>query len=176
MNLVLIGYRASGKSTVGKQLAARMGREFVDTDDLLEKRHGALIRDIVQFHGWDYFRAMEREIINGVSNQDHLVIAPGGGAILDPENIPALKKNGFIVWLKADVQTLYKRMEKDCRTNDRRPSLTGKGTFDELEEVTASRYPIYEKVSEAQIDTSALSPEEVVETIFSIFQERMGRI
>ncbi len=176
MNLVLIGYRGSGKTTVGKRLAARMGKEFVDTDDLLEKQHGALISDIVKFHGWDYFRAMEREIIEGISNQDHLVIAPGGGALLDPENILALKRNGFIIWLKADGHTIRKRMEKDCRTGDRRPSLTGKGIFDELEEVMAFRYPIYEKVSEAQIDTSALSPEEVVETIFSIFHERMGRI
>ena len=128
MNIVFIGYRGSGKSTVGRRLAARMRRRFVDTDDLIESKEGQ-IRDIVKSHGWDYFRAVEKRIIEEISKEDKLVIALGGGAVLDIDNVRVLKKNGFIIWLKADQQTLLKRIDEDPETNTRRPTLTGRWTL-----------------------------------------------
>ena len=92
MNLVLIGYRAAGKTTVGRRLSASLGRVFVDTDDLIEERQGTQIGEIVRFHGWDYFRAIEKKIVSNVSNHDNLVIAAGGGAVLENENVKALKE------------------------------------------------------------------------------------
>jgi shikimate kinase len=167
MNLVLIGYRCAGKTTVGSQLAAYLRRQFVDTDILLEERHG-VIRDIVETHGWDYFRILEKGIIKEISTQDNLVIAPGGGFVLDADNVMALKKNGFIIWLKADSQSVYERMLGDARTALQRPSLTGKGTVAELEEVMTSRAPLYEKAAEIHVETSAIEATTVVEGVLSI--------
>jgi shikimate kinase len=172
MNIILIGYRGSGKSTVGRRLAARMERRFVDTDDLIESKEGQ-IRDIVKSHGWDYFRALEKRIIEEISKEDNLVIALGGGAVLDLDNLEVLKRNGFIIWLKADQQILLKRMDEDPGTNTRRPTLTGKGTTEELEEMISLREPFYERTSQIQIDTSELDVEAVIEQVLVIFDEKL---
>jgi shikimate kinase len=175
MNIILIGYRCAGKTVVGKGLASRMQRQFVDTDDLIESEEGQ-ISDIVQSHGWDYFRAFEKRRIGEVSKEDNLVIALGGGAVLDPVNIANLEKNGFIIWLRANPEVLRRRMDQDPRTIASRPTLTGKGTIKELEEMIAQRDPLYGEASKIQFDTSALDVEAVVESILAVLQERMGRI
>jgi shikimate kinase len=175
MNIVLIGYRCAGKTVVGKALASRMERRFVDTDDLIESEKGQ-ISDIVRSHGWDYFRVLEKKLIKKVSKEDNLVIALGGGAVLDPDNIVNLEKNGLIIWLKADREALRKRMEQDPRTFASRPTLTGKGAIEELEEMIAHRDPFYDKASKIQFDTSVLDVEAAVEGILTVLQERMGRI
>jgi shikimate kinase len=176
MNLVLIGYRGSGKSAVGLKLASRLKRKFVDVDDLIEEGQGVPITDIVKSRGWGYFRKLERGVIEEISKGDHLIIAPGGGAVLDPDNVNALRRNGLILWLKADKETLLKRLDQDPGTKKRRPTLTGKGTSAELKEVLSLREPIYEKVSDIQIDTSALDVGAVVESILSVVKDKMGRI
>lgn len=168
MNLVLIGYRAAGKTTVGRRLSVSLRKVFVDTDDLIEEHQGTHIGEIVKFHGWDYFRAIERKVISEISNYDDLIIAAGGGAVLEPDNVKALKRNGFIIWLRADVQVLLQRMAKDCRTATGRPSLTGKGALEEIKEVLALREGFYQNASEAQVETSALHVEGVVEAVLSI--------
>ncbi|MBM4323760.1 MAG: shikimate kinase [Deltaproteobacteria bacterium] len=169
MNLVLIGCRAAGKTTVGRRLSASLRKAFVDTDDLIEERQGIPIGDIVKIHGWDYFRTIERKIISEISNEDDLIIAAGGGAVLDPENVQALKRNGVIIWLKADTQTLLQRMANDPRTITGRPSLTGKGTLKEFEEVLIQREPLYEMASDVQVNTSQLDMDGVVSEILSVF-------
>jgi len=175
MNIVLIGYRGSGKSTVGRRLAARLKLKFVDIDDLIEERQGVPISDIVKSHGWGHFRKLERNTIEEIARGDDLIIAPGGGAVLDTDNVTALRKNGLIIWLKAEKQSLLKRMNQDPGTGTRRPTLTGKGTSDELKEVMSLREPIYEQVSEIQIDTSLLDVETVVEHVSAIVDERTKR-
>ena len=175
MNIVLIGYRGSGKSTVGSRLASRMKRRFVDTDDLIESKEGQ-ISDIVKSHGWDYFRAVEKRMIEEISREDNLVIALGGGAVLDPDNVVNLEGNGLIIWLKADREVLRKRMEQDPRTFASRPTLTGKGAVEELDEMIAYRNPFYDKAAKIQFDTSALDVEAVVENILTVLKEKMGRI
>jgi shikimate kinase len=173
MNLVLVGYRASGKTTVGRRLSASLQKAFVDTDDLIEERQGIPIGEIVKIHGWDYFRAIERKVISEISDHDDLIIAAGGGAVLEAENVKALKRNGFIIWLKADIQILLQRMAKDPRTATGRPSLTGKGSLEELKEVLAQRENFYKQASEAQVETSLLDVDGVVNNVLSIFQERV---
>ena len=172
MNLVLIGYRCVGKTVVGRRLAERLQRRFVDTDDLLEERLGIPINDIVKSHGWEKFRAMEKKIIEEISDRDQLVIAPGGGAVLEPDNVAALKRKGLIIWLKADQETILRRMERDSRTLARRPTLTGKGVLEELEEVMACRQPIYQKAAEVELDTSNLDVETVAERILTLMKEK----
>jgi len=171
MNIVLIGVRGSGKSAVGSRLAARLKMRFVDTDDLIESKEGN-ISDIVKSNGWDYFRRLEKSVIEEISKGNNLIIAPGGGAVLDTDNIKALKRNGFVIWLKADQQTLLRRIQKDQGSSTRRPTLTGKGTLEEIEETISQREPFYEKASETQIDTSKLDVETVVDRILTIFKEK----
>jgi len=173
MNIILIGYRGSGKSTVGSKLAARLKRRFVDTDDLIEERQGVPISDLVKFHGWDRFRKIERAIIEEISKGNHLIIAPGGGAVLDEDNVKALRQNGFIIWLKADQQALLKRIQKDRASRTRRPTLTGKGTLKEIEETISQREPFYERASEMQIDTSMSAADEVVESLLAILKKKV---
>jgi len=174
MNIVLIGYRCAGKTTVGSQLAAHLRWRFIDTDDLLRERHGT-IKEIVTTHGWPYFRTLEKRIIEEISNQDGLVIAPGGGFVLDIDNVNSLKKNGFIVWLKADLKVLHARMMNDPRTPIQRPSLMGKGVLEEIEEVMTFRAPFYEMASEVQLDTSIMDVEAVTKKVLSILEERKRR-
>jgi shikimate kinase len=173
MNIVLIGYRGSGKSTVGERLASRTERRFVDTDDLIESKEGQ-ISDIVKSHGWNYFRAIEKKMIEGISKEDNLVIALGGGAVLDSDNIANVERNGLIIWLKADREVLRKRMNEDPRTPASRPPLSEKGTMEELEEIMDFRNPFYEKTTTIQLDTSTLNVEEVVENILVAFKEKTG--
>jgi shikimate kinase len=172
MNIVLIGYRGAGKSAVGRMLAARTGGKFVDADDLVEKQCGASIRDIVQSKGWQHFRDLERGIIEEICREDQLIIAPGGGAVLDPANVRSWKKNGLVIWLQADGEVLEKRMNQDPRTPAGRPTLTGKGAMEEFQEVLAARIPYYAQAADVQVDTSALSLEDVVARVWSIVQER----
>jgi len=172
MNIILIGYRGSGKSKVGRELASRMGRKFVDTDDLIESQEGK-ISDIVKSHGWDYFRAIEKKMIEEISMEDNLVIALGGGAVLVADNVVNLNRNGLMVWLKADPEVLRKRVKEDDRTPVSRPTLTGKGTIEEMEETMAYRDTFYEKAAEIQFDTSSLDVEAVVEKLMTMLKEAM---
>ncbi len=176
MNLVLIGYRAAGKTTVGRRLSSYSRRAFVDSDDMIEKNQGTAIKDIVRCHGWDYFRAIEREVISEVSNYDNLIISVGGGVVINQENVKVLKRNGLIIWLKADVEVLLERMNRDIRSNIERPSLTGKGTFKEFKEVLIQREPLYERASEVQVDTSLLDVDGVANQVLSIFEERLVKV
>jgi shikimate kinase len=173
MNIVLIGYRGAGKSIVGKQLANRLGMKFVDTDSHIEERHQKRISDIVVSQGWDYFRNLEKRLIQEISIQDNLVIAPGGGVVLDANNIISLRKKGFIIWLKAEPEVLLKRMGEDPQTTSQRPPLTEKGTLEEIKEVLAYRNPFYEWASGAQLDTSSLDVETVVENILFILRGKI---
>jgi len=169
MNLVLIGYRAAGKTSIGKRLSFYLRKRSADTDEMIEKQKGISIQDIIRSHGWNYFRALEKEVISEVSNDDNLIISTGGGVVIDPENINALKRNGFLIWLKADVEVLLERMARDIRSAIERPSLTGKGTLKEFEEVLIQREPLYEMASDVQVNTSQLDMDGVVSEILSVF-------
>ena len=125
MNIVLMGYRGTGKSTVGRLLAARLGREFVSTDAEIVKRAQRTIPEIVAQEGWEYFRDLESDICRELASRDQLVIDTGGGAILRAQNVEALKKNSTVFWLMASVETIAKRIGGD----NQRPSLTGTKSF-----------------------------------------------
>jgi len=175
MNIILIGYRAAGKSIVGKRLSSTLQKMFVDTDQLIEERQGVPISEIVKFHGWPHFRSIEKKVISEISKHDGLIIAPGGGVVLEPENVETLRRNGFVIWLKADLEAIVKRISKDPRTKTGRPSLTGRGTLEELGDVLTQREPLYRSASEVQVDTSTLDVDGVVNNVLSLLQERVGR-
>ncbi len=165
MNIVLIGYRGTGKTAVGIALSKRLGKAFCDTDDYIEEKAKRQISDMVATEGWSFFRAKEKEAIREVSSVENCVIAAGGGAVLDEGNVENLKKEGVIVLLEATTQTILERMQYDKRTEQQRPSLTGKDPYKEIEEVLESRMPVYQRVMDFSVDTTSKSIEQVVDEI-----------
>jgi shikimate kinase len=165
MNIVLIGYRCSGKTSVGKLVAGELGREFVDLDAVLEHRAGISIQSLVADRGWGCFRKLEHDLVAEVCHKDGLVIAPGGGAVIQQENVSLLKKNGFVVWLKGDAPVLRARMLKEESAGKVRPSLAGSDSLAEIDEVLALRTPLYHQAADLVVDTTDLSAEEVARVI-----------
>ena len=165
MNIVLVGYRGTGKSTVGRLLAARLGRDFVSTDAEIVKRAQRTIPEIVAQEGWEYFRDLESGICRELAGRDQLVIDTGGGTILRVQNVEALKKNSTVVWLTASVETIAKRIGGDSQ----RPSLTGTNSFvDEIQDVLRERTPKYQATADHSIATDDQSINQLVETLLTL--------
>ena len=165
MNIVLIGYRGTGKSTVGRLLAARLGRELVSTDAEIVKRAQRTIPEIVAQEGWEYFRDLESDICRELASRNQLVIDTGGGAILRAQNVEALKKNAIVFWLTASVETIVKRIGGD----NQRPSLTGTKSFvDEIQGVLRERMPKYQAAADHVIPTDDRSINQLVETLLTL--------
>jgi shikimate kinase len=172
MNIVLIGYRGTGKSAVGALLADRLGMACVSMDAEIVLKAGIPIPEIVANEGWPGFRDRESALARELGERDGLVIDTGGGVIERPENIAALGKNGCIVWLKAKVSTIVARIEGDTG----RPPLTaGKSFTDEVAEVLDRRTPLYRAAAHGEIDTNELTPTQIADRIFDIFEQKRRR-
>jgi shikimate kinase len=165
MNIVLIGYRGAGKTVVGRALAASLQWPFCDLDQYIEDKAKRSIKEMVAEKGWSFFRAQEKEAIQDISGQDNCVIAPGGGAVMDAENVAMLRLKGWFVLLTATLDTMIKRIEGDAATAGQRPSLLGKDLYEESRAVLAERMPTYERVADLTIETTHLSVDEVVQRI-----------
>jgi len=165
MNIVLIGYRCSGKTSVGKIIAGKLGKDFLDTDVLIEENTGTSIEAMISKEGWDRFRDIEKSLIEEVSRADNLVIATGGGIVMNEENVINLKKNGWIVWLNGKAEVLKERMEREQRSGKIRPSLTGADPLEEIKNVLDARAGLYEGASDLVVDTSSMTPAEVADQI-----------
>jgi len=170
-NLVLIGYRATGKTTVGLLLARKLCRDFVDLDAALEQEMGRAITDLVAEQGWPEFRRREKEIVARYGLPQGRVLATGGGVVLDPENVRILRENGVVVWLQAGPGAIRERLSRDRVQEDQRPSLTGSGTLDEVEEVLRTREPLYKAAAHIIIDTANQSAAEVAEQVLAAVKE-----
>jgi len=161
-NIVLIGYRGTGKTAVGKQLAEVLNRKLIEMDRLISEKAGMSIPEIIEKYGWTRFREIESEVAEMVSKLRNCVIDTGGGVILRSENVENLKKRGIIILLKADIPTISNRIQDD----DQRPSLTCNKSFvEEVGEVLKQRTMMYEDAAEFCIDTSKLTLEETVNRI-----------
>ena len=165
MNIILTGYRCTGKTSVGRRLAARLGRPFYNTDDFIISRTGKTVEQIVAEGGWPAFREAERAVIKEFSGMDGCIISPGGGAFLDTRNVDNMKRNGLFIWLVADAETIVRRLKKDQEGGAPRPSLTGKPVEQEVQEVLAEREPLYRRIADLTVDTSTRTVEEVATTI-----------
>jgi shikimate kinase len=162
MNLILIGYRGTGKSVVGRIVAQRLKMDYVGMDARIVERAGISIPEIVERHGWPGFRDLESELAAELARQDNLVVDTGGGVIERSENIAALKASGRIVWLTASVETIVARIQDDTQ----RPALVAGKTFiEEVAEVLEARTSKYQNASQYQIATDELSPEQVADKI-----------
>lgn len=168
--IVLIGFRATGKTSTGKALAKVLGWDFVDADEEIERAEGKTISEIVESSGWEAFRKLEREYLKRVPEFKRCVIALGGGAVLHDKEMEKIKDTSFVVWLKASPQEIAKRLSHDSKTSTQRPSLTGKSVSDEVEKVLRERLPLYQKFSHIEVDTTSASTEEVVSRILQLIK------
>lgn len=167
MNIVLIGYRGTGKSSVGKLLAERSGRTLVSTDAEVVCRAKHSIPDIVKQHGWDHFRDLESEVCRDLAGKDQLIIDTGGGAILRQDNVDQLKAKGIVFWLTAEVPTISRRIGGDTQ----RPSLTGAKSFvEEIEEVLRERTPKYRAAADHTIATDRKTVVEIADAVQTFLQ------
>jgi shikimate kinase len=165
MNIVLIGYRGTGKSVVGRILAQRLNMDYVGMDAAIVERAGMAIPRIVEQMGWPGFRDLETQVALDLAGRDKLIVDTGGGVIERPENIPALAENGRIFWLKASVDTIVRRIQGD----DQRPALTeGKSFTDEVAEVLERRVSRYQAAARHAIDTDALTAEQVADEVIRL--------
>lgn len=164
--LYLIGYRGTGKTTVGQLLAERIGWNFADADVVLERTAGKSIKEIFATEGEASFRDRESANLRTLAQRTHCVIATGGGIIGREENRRVLRETGFVVWLTAPSALIASRIADDPTTAERRPNLTVGGTV-EIEELLRQREPLYRACADLEIDTDGRSPEMLVERILS---------
>jgi shikimate kinase len=170
MNLFLIGYRCSGKTTIGKSIAKTIGWSFVDSDIWVIKACGKSIQDIIDTEGWNAFRRLEHSTIKQICTHDRQVVATGGGVVLDADNVRAIKNSGMVVWLDASAETIRKRMVEDRNSKHFRPALTDRGRIEEIEDMLSQRNPNYMSASDFFIHTDDLPPGEITRRII----ERLG--
>jgi shikimate kinase len=172
MNLVLVGYRGTGKSTVGELLAERLGMRYVCMDSEIQKKAKMTTPEIVAKHGWNKFRDLETELTKELTWHDGLVIDTGGGVIERQENVRDLQVNTLIFWLQASVNTIISRIQEDSS----RPALTSGKTFiEEVSDVLAKREPIYKAAAHYEIDTNNTSPSHVADSIIKIWSQRPNK-
>ena len=169
MGLVLLGYRGCGKTSVGRLLAERLGRPFVDTDQELVCRAGITIREIFETEGESAFRDRETAVLIDLLRESGNILALGGGAVLRPQNREALLSSGHDrVYLRCDADTLHARIHADPATAHTRPALTHLGgSVDEVRHLLAMREPLYRAVMTNELDVSRLTVEQVVEQLLN---------
>jgi shikimate kinase len=166
-SLILIGYRATGKTTVGRILAARLGWVFTDVDDCIESVFGGSIAEIFTREGETGFRNREASALKALSGQNRCIIATGGGAILRIENRTMIRSLGFVVWLESGPETIWARMQGDPTTAARRPNLTSSGGVEEVREVLKVREPLYRETADFVVNSDDISPEGVATDILT---------
>jgi len=163
--IALIGYRGTGKTTVSRLLAMRLGCDWVDADVEVELRAGKSIDAIFAELGEQAFRDIEAEVVADLCGREATVLAFGGGAVLREENRNCLAKCQAVVWLKASVETIDQRISDDPTTAARRPNLTNHGGRTEIEHLLGQREPIYRACATLEVDTEDKSPVEIADEI-----------
>lgn len=167
MTLTLIGYRATGKTTLARLLAERLGWDWIDADVEVERRAGKAIARIFAEDGEPAFRDIEAQVTADLLQRGSLVLAAGGGAPLRPETRQAMRTAGKVVWLTARPETIHARMSGDATTASRRPNLTDRSALDEILHLLERRMPIYRETAHLEIDTEAKTPEQIAAEILA---------
>ncbi|MFA4991075.1 MAG: shikimate kinase [Candidatus Omnitrophota bacterium] len=162
-NIVLVGFMGTGKTSVARALAGKLGREFLELDSVIEKREGVSIKEIFETKGESYFRGLEKEAVKEASRKEGVVISAGGGAIIDEENFNNLKKNGVIVCLEASPDTILER----TRGSERRPLLNVPDPRERIEKLLSARAPYYKKADHS-VSTDELTIDQVVDKIIAL--------
>ncbi|MCL1979777.1 MAG: shikimate kinase [Proteobacteria bacterium] len=169
-NLILTGFRATGKTSVGRIIAARLHWIFIDTDELACQRLGAPIAEIVARHGWPFFRTAESQLLQELAAIHQTVLATGGGAIEHLWEWRELRRCALVVWLDADSDTILQRLRDDPASGHQRPSLTGQTVTDEIGHLLERRRPLYAAGSDLRLDTGGKTPDALAAEIM----QKMG--
>ena len=164
MKIVLTGFMGTGKTAVGRRLAERLRLPFIDLDEVIEEAAGMAIPEIFASEGESGFRRNEREVIGSLATRRNCVIATGGGAMLDPENVRNLRTGGVIVCLRAEPDTILERIGADAY----RPLLQGPDRLARIRELLEQRASAYEQ-ADLFVETSESNIEEVVDRIVRYF-------
>jgi shikimate kinase len=165
-NIALVGFMAVGKSAVGRSLARRLRRRFVDLDRAMEKAEGMKVREIFSQKGEPYFRELEKRTLEGVLQRQNQVIATGGGVVMDDGNLDLLRKKALVIGLTASVDALLAR----AGGGTKRPLLQGSNRREQIEELLRQRAPKYAQ-AHITVDTTDLSMEQVVEKILRLLEQ-----
>jgi shikimate kinase len=158
-NVILVGFMGTGKSTVGKLLAGRLGWSFADMDEYIEKEQKTAIRDLFRVHGEPYFRALESKVLSKLVEKKKKVVATGGGAVLAEENRECMLQNGLVIALTADPDCIIRRVSRD----QNRPLLEG-NLQERVHTLLEQRKHVYE-FAHLTIDTTDLSTVQIVDQI-----------
>lgn len=161
--VILIGFMGTGKSAVGKRLAKKTGFAFVDLDKLIEKEAGIKISAIFERYGEAYFRNLEKKAILSLKTMRKAVVSTGGGAVLDPQNMAAMKEAGLVIALDADIETLWRRL----KSSQNRPLLKASDPKNRMEELYNARRPFYSQAHHA-VDTTGKTIKDVAKEIWQL--------
>lgn len=175
MILTLIGPRGTGKSTVAPRLAARLGWDWADADAELERQAGRTIREIFESDGELAFRDLERRVLIELLQRDQLVLAAGGGAILNADTRRDVHAAGPVVWLQAKPETTAARLAGDPVTAAQRPNLTAAGGIDEIREILRRREPFYRETATIAVATDDRSVDDIAEEILNRLPQLSAR-
>jgi len=167
-NIILVGLMGSGKTTVGKALARKLGVPFVDSDHEIEARTGVRIPTIFEVEGEAGFRRREAQVIAELCAQDGIVIATGGGAVMDPENRRVMRQGAWVVYLDVPVRLLFERTRHD----DNRPLLKVADPMAKLESLRALRDPLYREVADFVLDGGRYHSNQAVQRLFKEWETR----
>jgi shikimate kinase len=174
MFVALIGYRGTGKTTVARLLALRLGWPWFDADVEIERRAGKSIAAIFAEQGEAAFRDQEAAVLNELTSREQIVIACGGGAVLRDETRRRLNERGMVIWLRATPATIGARVAADATTAARRPQLTTQGGAAEVEQLLAERTPHYQSCAHIEIDTEGKTPPEIAAAIVDELRRQSG--
>lgn len=170
MNIVLVGFMGTGKTTIAIELSHRLGMKYVSTDDLIEKRERCTINEIFTKSGEDYFRDIESAVIRDTICMDNLVIDTGGGAVIRDENVAYMKSSGVIICLTADEDVIMERTKK----YKHRPILNVEDPKRKIRDLLVRRSPYYAK-ADYTIDTGKLTVRQVIDKIAEITESKLKR-
>jgi shikimate kinase len=165
MNLLLIGYRGTGKTTVARLVAERLGWKWLDADEEVERRAGKSIAAIFRDDAEKAFRDLESEVLAELVRLDRHVLALGGGVVLRAENRALIKQGAGVVWLTADPETIQARIAADTTTAARRPNLTASGGIEEIRRLLTEREPFYRECAKTVIDTTGRALGDVADEV-----------
>ena len=160
-NIVFIGFMGCGKTSVGRKISLKLKREFIDTDDFIEKREGMKISEIFDKKGEAYFRGLEAELCQRYSQPKSKIIATGGGIIKNSENLTALKKGGIVIYLKSTPKQIAINLKHD----NSRPLLQVANKEAKIAELMEARRPLYEKYADVTIDVTNIDIDDTIDKV-----------
>lgn len=160
-NIFLIGFMGVGKSTIAKILAKELDADLVEMDETIEAEAGITINEIFEKYGEQHFRDLESALVERIANKGGAVVSCGGGAVLRPENVTAMKKNGKVVFLTATPETIYERV----RYSTNRPLLNGNMNVEYIAQLMERRREVYEQAADVIVSTDAKEKSQIIKEI-----------